>query len=1387
MNIPKDFYVVGIGASAGGLEAIEAFFSKVPLDSGLAYVIIQHLSPDYKSLMPEILLKRTTLPVHTAEDGMMVKPNNIYLIPRRMNMKIFHSKLHLTEKNTLHILNLPIDIFLHSLAEDFEEKAVGVILSGTGSDGSRGVRSIKELGGIVIVQDPDSAKFDGMPKSAITSGIVDFILPPQEIPEKVISYVKHPFIQDKEKTKDFFAAAEDSLTKIILLIKEKFGLDFTFYKNATIARRVERRLTINQIERIDDYLDYLFSSKVEQRTLYNELLIGVTKFFRDTEAFNIVENEIIPAIFDNKTAKDEIRIWVSACSTGEEAYSIAILFKEYMLKNNRNNDIKLFATDVDKTSIEYASAGVYNASITADVSVERLNKFFNQTGDSYKINDEIREMIVFATHNIIKDPPFNKIDLISCRNLLIYFQTVLQQKVLSLFNFALHKSGYLFLGSSESIGEMEHFYEPVNLKWKFFKSKNLAKLPIELLSTKPAISTATHSLHQRKQFTTKILSVDMVSIFTEKLLEDNTPDTVIVNENCEIVNSFGDPNKYLTLPKNKKLASGFEYIITNMVPSSLKLTFNIAINKVIKSGKEILHPNIKFIKSDKESYIIDLKFVPLSPNETTSRFVIIYFITKKELPYSPQEATSFEDIDQQAQQRIFDLEGELKHTKENLQSSIEELETTNEELQSTNEELISANEELQSTNEELQSVNEELYTVNTEFQAKNHDLVVMNSDMENLLQNSEIRIIFLDLSLRIRKFTENITDIFNLKKNDNNRPISDITHNIKDNDILSKIQEILKKHNSIYEIVRVNGKWYEMKIMPYLTQKGFMDGVVISFIDVSELYKSQEELKQSELRFKTVIDTGLDAFYLLKAKTESLKIIDFTIVDINKNAEHQLSMKREQLIGFGICELFPVNIKNGFFEKYKKVVESGVPYEEEYCISNEFAAPGWYYHQVVPIDDCIYIFNRNISERKNTEVELISSEERFRSAFENSSIGFALGTPDGKFLKVNKTLCNFLGYSENEFLKLTNFDITFEEDATETIEFTKKLQAKEIPSFNLNKRYIRKDKKIVWGHLNVTMVFDQNGEPLHSIAQIQDINSEVEAEIKANAIARVNNVLAEISIEILSNTLNIKTFTSYIFEKLKELVPCNDGYVSTINTKTAEIEKLIYTSGAVQCLTDNKCSSIPDKDNKYSCFCGDGLNMRRGFFTNEPKSYAKEKYFPKRKISWKNFLSVPVIAEDKLIGQIVLADKISDFNSDDLFLVQQIAQKYAMVILRLRTEDELLINRNLYRSLFHNMKNGFALHEIILDSKNKAIDYKFIDLNESYEKITGLKKKNIIGKTVKEVIPGIEEKWIEIYGKVALNDEKYNFEMDAKVLGKKFKVNAFSPIKGQFATLFDEI
>ncbi|MBD3308107.1 chemotaxis protein CheR, partial [candidate division KSB3 bacterium] len=541
------FYVVGIGASAGGYEAIEGFFKNMPPDSGMAFVIVQHLSPDFKSLMVELLSKHTQMEVLRVEDGMEVRPNCVYLIPPKKSMTVFHKHLYLTEINYEHGLKLPINIFFRSLAEDLQDKAIGVILSGTGSDGTLGIRDIKGAGGMIMVQDVVSSKFDGMPRSAISTGVVDYTLPPEKMPEALIKFVSHLSSTQADTGKLIEGGKVDSLTKILALIKRKKGFDFSPYKPSTILRRVEKRMGINQISRVDDYIQFLQDSSHEVSILANELLINVTKFFREPEAFETLKESILPEIMENRKANVPIRVWVVGCSTGEEAYSLAIIFREYLEMFDEKIDVTIFATDIDRTSLAKASEGVYPDNIIVDVSPERLSKYFVRRGQTFQINDSIRKMVIFAHQNILKDPPFNKIDLITCRNLLIYFESQAQQHVLSYLHFALNPGGFLFLGKSETVGAMLNNFKAINHKLKFFKKVGTKMLPLpnnrKFTIDKPAAPPA-NTVQRRTQR-------DTFDTVYRSLMESYEPAAILVNEQNHVEFVFGNASKYLRIPRGK--------------------------------------------------------------------------------------------------------------------------------------------------------------------------------------------------------------------------------------------------------------------------------------------------------------------------------------------------------------------------------------------------------------------------------------------------------------------------------------------------------------------------------------------------------------------------------------------------------------------------------------------------------------------------------------------------------------------------------------------------------------------------------------------------------------------------------------------------------------------
>ncbi len=633
-NTPSnDFYVVGIGASAGGLDALEKFFSNAPSDSDMAYVVIQHLSPDYKSLMADLLAKRTEMPVHVAEDGVTVEPNHVYLIPPKQSITIFHRKLFLTDRETGQ-LYLPIDIFFQSLAEDVEEKAIGVILSGTGSDGARGLRAIKEKGGLAIVQDERSAKFDGMPRSAIATNLVDYILLPEQIAHEIINYVQHPCLASDPAIKRIISPDDDSISKIFALLRSSSGVDFTFYKQNTMMRRIERRMGIKQINTLSDYVHLLYQTPAEVNTLYREFLIGVTHFFRDPEAFDIIKKEVIPAIFQNKKRGDSIRVWVAGCSTGEEAYSIAILLTEYMETTGHHMDVKVFATDLDKNALDFAGKGIYPESIAEDITVDNLQNYFIKSGETYVVTRRVREMVIFAQQNITTDPPFSKVDLITCRNLLIYFQPVLQKKVISAFQFGLNQDGFLFLGSSETIGESEDFFQSVSSKWKTYQYKGGFRPNLEdnRLSHPPMPYSPT-SVGRRYNAAREDWRI--IDGIQRGVFEAFLPATVVVDENMDVVYIAGDTDAYLRLPSGGLFTAN----ILKQAREGLSVPLSTALHKVFKEQQEVLYRNIH-LEGASESNMIDLKAKPFTEPASRQKMAFIQFAPATQEPVTYEGAVS---------------------------------------------------------------------------------------------------------------------------------------------------------------------------------------------------------------------------------------------------------------------------------------------------------------------------------------------------------------------------------------------------------------------------------------------------------------------------------------------------------------------------------------------------------------------------------------------------------------------------------------------------------------------------------------------------------------------------------------------------------------------------
>jgi two-component system CheB/CheR fusion protein len=956
---PDNLYIVGIGASAGGLEAINELFDNIPENTNFAFVIIQHLSPDYKSLMVELLSKHTSMVVVEAKDDVLLMANCVYLLPAKKTMTLKQGRVKLEDKIQSNSPNHAIDIFFESLAKDKGDKSIAIILSGTGTDGTKGIAQIKDHGGTVVVQDPLTAEFDGMPNSAVSSGHADLILPPEIMMDELIDLLKEsPFT----KTFNSLNRQEEAiLADIMELIYKVTSHDFSHYKRPTINRRLTKRMAEKGYSGLAEYLNFLKKEPAEISALSNEFLINVTKFFRDEEAYNVVQKKIIPLLVENPARTEPIKVWSVACSSGEEPYSIAMLFHEYIQSSKRSDtEVKIFATDIHQESIEFASKGLYPAASMKDVGEERCKRYFTKEGNSYRVTPALRKMVVFAKQNILKDPPFSRIDLLVCRNMLIYMNPLLQKNVLKKFHFAINENGYLFLGPSENVAFLKDSVQEIEKKWKIYQCTAKPKPGDHDTFLNPAERSSNY-LDIVPKTKSKNALTNIADIFKETLFEEHNYAGIYIDKEFDVKQAIGNFKNFINFPEGN-----FNFNLLRLVPTDLSIILSTSIRKAITNNEKVVLKKVRVTDNNRDR-LINIIIKPYLRQDTYTQPFIFIILNEEQVeqrkPYIVKQGEFNEDLSQ----RLQEAEEELRNTKENLQAVVEEVESANEELQSSNEEIVSSNEELQSTNEELQSLNEELHTVNAEHQLKIKELIELNDDMNNYFRNTEVGQILVDKKLVIKKFSPIATKQVNLIETDIGRSITDISTNFVNLDFINDIKRVLATGSAIEKEIRIeNGTIFLMRIAPYVRQDKVIDGVVVSFSNVTES-------KRLNSLIEAIFNASTSAITALRPVTNKKgDVIDFEFISGNSACKEFLGYGPTAISGKKWIADFP-KLLAPHFDSLLQVKENGAAINFE-CFNE--TGNVWLEVSAIKMFEGIVTTFTNISQAKESynKLQLASDE-----------------------------------------------------------------------------------------------------------------------------------------------------------------------------------------------------------------------------------------------------------------------------------------------------------------------------------------------------------------------------------------------------------------------------
>ena len=1339
---PSNLFVVGIGASAGGLSALEEFFTYLAPNTGAAFVVIQHLSPDFKSLMKELLERHTSMPVNRIVEGMKLQPNSIYLIPPGQNLSVDNHVLQLKErlkdKNNKLELNFPIDLFFTSLAKNFGEQAIGVVLSGSGSDGTRGLKAINEAGGFTLVQDPKTAEFAGMPQSAIATGVVNQILPPEELAQLIYQCIVSP---DNSDVIEANQISSSDLSRVAKLLIEEEGLDFSEYKPSTISRRIHRRYLIHNSHNIDEYIRFLCSSPNERKILCSDLLINVTHFFRNYPAWQDLEDNVLPQLIAQKEPGAELRFWITACSTGEEAYSLAILVYEAIERADKNLRVKIFATDIDRVALSKASHGIYATSIARDIGSERLHTYFIARDNCYQIMRKIREMLIFSPHDLTKDAGFTKIDLATCRNVLIYMKPKLQDWVLRSLHFALVPQGVLFLGEAETLSSFKSEFKPLNKKWKLFQKLRNISLPLGLRST-PKISKRLDLPYVQPQ--TKSQFEPILEQCLHRLADTANSIILLIDQNNCLLHVSGNSSKIFKAPDGKVTTE-----VVKMVVPALELPLKTALHRAKLEKKPISYQNIK-LEYQGENFSLNLEVIPPQGDRRRGDFSIVKL--ESELSIAPSEIQGAEtfELTESASKRICALENELEQTRENLQTLVEELETTSEEQQASNEELTASNEELQSTNEELHSVNEELHTVNIEYQSKIQELTELNNDVDNLLKSTEIGVIFLDAEQRIRKFTPAAKIAVALREADLNRPLAELHWKFECPHLFALLAQVFKTQQS-YELevkLKEGDGYLLMQIHLYYTENGDSEGLVISFIGIDEIKQVQAELQaeivarqNSEAKLLITKQRVENIFGSLEDAVWSYDLAEQKLGYVNSSFRKIYGRTTTELVNnqdLWLYVVHPEDRKRVEFAhrstKLKKTLDL------EYRIVHEDSLLRWVRDRSKTIYDDRGTAIRhdfiisNITAQKEIQQALKTKEQSFQAIFNSMFQFIGVLNPEGILLEANQTALASGGLILEEAINRPFWETKWWTISTATQE-----QLKEAIARAASGEFVRYEVDVLGAQNLVTTidfslkpVTDEAGKVVQLISEGRDIS---ELKQTREQLKQTNQALEQ---RVAKRTQSLAQFSDRL-QKLHRLATSNyqqpedlfadylEAGCQMLNLSTGIISNIsdgVYTILAVKSpLKIDKGYRLPCTDT-YSAEVIKIIDTETVAEIGNIESMRDHPVY--RHLNIKSFITAPIIVNGNLGGTLDFADpkiRASNFTLEDIKIVELMAKDLGNFIASIQSQAALK-KSELFRNTFEQAAVGVA---------HISIEGKFVKVNQSLRNILGYDEALPPGLTFQEI------------------------------------------------------